>query len=90
MTQTKKSLEVTDTLIPLPEASAETPVAEAPVADTVKSDNSTETHYEMLTEQELRIQREEEKYAIYIGMLSEEEESNTETDTDETIYSYFD
>ena len=67
-----------DTLIPLLEASAETPVAEtlvpeASVTDTSKSDDSTKTHYEMLLEQELRMQREEEKYAIYIGMLSEEE-----------------
>ena len=77
-------MEVTDTMIPPPEASAETPVA-----DTAKSDNSTETHYETCMEQELRIQREEEKYAIYISMLSEEMESNTETNTDDTMYSYF-
>ena len=53
----EKSLEVIDTLIPPLGAAAETPVAEAPVADTAKSDDSTETHYEMLMEQELRIQR---------------------------------
>ena len=85
----EESLEIMGTLIPLLEASADTPVPEAPVEDTAKSDDSTETHYEMLMEQELRIQREEEKYAIYIGMLSKEVESNTETDTDETMYSYF-
>ena len=78
-----------DTLIPPLKASAETPAAEALVADTAKSDDSTETHYEMLTEQELRIQKEEENYAIYIAMLSKEEESNTETNTDKTTYSYF-
>ena len=81
----KESPEVTDTLIPPPETSAETPVT-----DTAKSDDSTETHYKTLTEQELRLQREEEKYAIYISMLSEEEESDTETDTNKTTYSYFD
>ena len=47
---------------------------EAPAVDTVKADDSTETHYKMLTEQQLRIQREEEKYVIYISMLSKEEE----------------
>ena len=56
----------------------------------MRSDDSTETHYKTLTEQELRLQREEEKYAIYIGMLSKEEESDTETDINETTYSYFD
>ena len=35
-----------DTLIPLPKVSA----AETPAADTAKSDDSTETHYETLTE----------------------------------------
>ena len=85
----KNSLEVMDTLIPLLEASTETPVAEASATDTAKSDDSTKTHYKMLSEQELRTQREEEKYAIYISMLSEEEKSNTETDTNKNAYSYF-
>ena len=81
-------------MIPPLEASAETPAAETlmaenPATDTVKSDDSTETHYETLTEQELRLQRKEEKYAICIGMLSKEKESDTETDTNETTYSYF-
>ena len=40
----EESPEVTDALIPPLEASAETPVT-----DTAKSDDSTETHYEMLT-----------------------------------------
>ena len=93
-------MEVTNTLIPPLEASVETPVAEIPVAktpeaeasatDTAKSDNSTETHYKTLSEQELRIQREEEKYALFIDILSKEEESDTETDTDDNAYSYFD
>ena len=60
-----------DTLIPPPEVSAETPAAETPAAETpatdiVKSDDSTKTHYETLTEQELRLQREEEKYAMHM------------------------
>ena len=71
-----------DILIPPPEASTETPATYA-----VKTDDSIETHYKMLTEQDLRLQREED--AIYISMLSEEEESDMETDTDEATYSYF-
>ena len=47
-------------------------------------------HYEMLLEQELGMQREEEKYALYISILDTEEESNTETDTNDTTYTYFD
>ena len=66
-----------------------TPEAEASVTDMAKSDNSTKTHYETLSEQELRIQREEEKYALFIGILSKEEESDTETDTDDNTYKYF-
>ena len=34
----------------------------------------------MLLEQELRMQREEEIYALVIGIQSKEEESNTKTD----------
>ena len=68
---------------------AKTLEAEASVTDTPKSDDSIETHYETLSEKELRMQREEEKYAMYIGILSVEEESNTETNIDDTTYSYF-
>ena len=86
--------EVMDTLIPPLEASAEipaakTPEAEASVTDTAKSDDSIETHYKMLLEQELRTQREEEKYAMHIGILSIKEESVTETDSDDNAYSCF-
>ena len=42
-----------------------------------------------LTDQEQRLQREEEEYTIYIGMLSDEEESNTKTDTDESAYPFY-
>ena len=81
----EESPEIMNALIPPLEALAETPVT-----DTVRSDDSTETHYEMLTEQELRLQREDEKYAIYLGILGKEEDSDTETVTDKTTYSYFD
>ena len=89
------SKEVKNTLIPPLEASAEIPVAEIPaekspetgasVTDTAKSEGSTETHCKTLSEQELRMQREEEKYALFISILSEEEESNTEIDTDDML-----
>ena len=84
-------MEVTDTLIPPPEVSAEIPVAKTPeaevsVTDTVKSDDGIKMYYEMLMEQELRMQWEEEKYAMYIGILSVEEDSDTETDTDDNTY----
>ena len=76
----EESPEISDALIPLLEVLAETPWT-----DTMRSDGSTETHYESLTEQELTLQREEVKYAIYTGMLNKEEESDTETNTDETF-----
>ena len=95
----KNPAEVTNRLIPPLEAAAETSVADIPVAktpeaeasvmDTAKSDDSTKTHYEML-EQELRMLREEEKYALFISILGKEEESDTETDTDDNTYTYFD
>ena len=40
-------------------------------------------------EQELRMQREEEKYNFYIGQLSLED-SNTDMETDELDYPFFD
>ena len=73
----EESLEVTDVLVPPPEASAATPVTEV-----IKLENITEENNGGLTDQEQRLQREEEEYAIYISILSDEEESNTETDTD--------
>ena len=93
----KNPVEVTDTLITPLEAAADIPAIKTPEAeteasatDTVKSDNSLDMHYEMLSGQELRMQREEEKYALFISILHTEEESDTETDTNETTYTYFD
>ena len=65
-----------DILVPLLETPAEIPAAKTLEAE--ESDNSTKTHYEMLLEQELRIQREDENYAKYIGILSKEGGSNTD------------
>ena len=67
-------VEVMDSLILLPEAAAGIPVIKNPEAETeasvtdttdmAKSGNNTDMHYEMLSEQELQMQREEEKYAF--------------------------
>ena len=77
----EESPEVTDRLVPPPEAT----VAD-PATDTMKPEDITEETRKELTDEEKRLQREEEQYAIYIGMLSNEEESDTDTDTDETSY----
>ena len=89
--------EVMDTLIPPLEVAADIPTiktpeaeTEASVTDMAKSDNSISMHCEMLSEQELKMQREEEKYALFINILGAEEESNTETDTNNNTYTYFD
>ena len=74
--------EITDTLVPLPEASAATPVT-----DEMKQENiMEEKDIEGLTEHEKMLQEEEEEYAIYVAGLSEEEESDTKTDTDKSPY----
>ena len=77
----EKLPEITDTLVPPPEASAGTPVT-----DEMKQNIMEEKDVEELTDQEKMLQKEEEEYAIYIGGLSEEEESDTKTDTDQSPY----
>ena len=72
--------EITHTLVPPPEAPVATPVME----ETKQENIMEEKEVEGLTDQEKMLQKEEEKYAIYVGGLSEEEESDTETDTDES------
>ena len=76
--------EVSDALVPPPEAPAATPVT-----DVANPEDIMEESNGGLTEQEQRLKREEEEYAIYIGMLSDEEESDTETDMDESIYLFY-
>ena len=68
----EESLEVRDALGPPPEALAATPVTEV-----IKLENIAEENNGGLTDQEQKLQREEEEYAIYISMLNDEEESNT-------------
>ena len=76
--------EVSDALVPPPEVSAATPVT-----DVAKPEDIMEENNGGLTEQEQRLQTEEEGNVIYIGMLSDEEESDTETNTDESIYPFY-
>ena len=76
--------DITDALIPPPETSAATPVTEV-----IKPENIAEENNGGLTDQEQRLQREEEEYAIYIKILSDEEESNTKTDTNKSAYSFY-
>ena len=75
----EEPLEVTRSLIPPP------PATEAPE---VQTEN---TNGEELSEVEKRLQREEEKYElynrIYVGQLSDEGDSDT--DTDGSTYTYF-
>ena len=80
----EESPEVTDALVPPPEMSAATPATDVAKLEDITGENSGG-----LTEQEQALQREEEEYAIYISMLSDEEESNTETDTDESVYPFY-
>ena len=90
-------VEVRNTLIPPPEAAAETsaadipvakpPEAEASVTDMAKSEDSTNTHWDIRTRTKNAERRRE--ICPFISILSEEEESNTETDTDDSSYRYF-
>ena len=74
-------LEVTDSLV--------SPPAMASVTASATADDTTEDTDGGLTEQKLRLQREEEEYdKIYISLISEEEESDMDTDTDDSIYPY--
>ena len=74
----EEPLEVTELLVPPPSTSA-------------TADATTENTDEGLTETKMRLQREEEKFEvydrIYVSLLSEEEDSNTETD--ESMYTHF-
>ena len=74
----EEPLEVTDSLVP------------PPAMASVTADNTMEDTDGGLTEQELRLQREGEEYdKIYISIISKEEESDTDMDTDESMYPYF-
>ena len=74
----EETLEVTESLVPLPSTLA-------------ALEDTTENTDKGLTEAEVKLQGEEEKFEmynrIYMGLLSDEESSNTETN--ESTYTYF-
>ena len=78
----QKQVKVTDSLIPLPMSEEEK----------LTTGEMTKETVEGLTEMEKRFQLEEEKYAlhqkVYIGQLSDEEESDTKSDYSD--YNHFD
>ena len=73
-----KPLEVTESLVP-------------PPSDSANAEGTTRDEEEGLMEVEVKLQKEEEKFEmydkIYMGLLSEEETSDMETDN--STYSYF-
>ena len=72
--QKEELLEVTDSLVP------------PPIASAMAYGNSEDTDGG-LTEQELRLQREEEDYhRIHVSLISEEEESDMEMDKSTDTY----
>ena len=71
----EKAPEVSTTLIP--------PLEPGAIGTTPKEDGITEAEDEGLIEYELRLQKEEKKYAIYISHLSPED-SDTDTEMDES------
>ena len=74
--------EITDTLVPPPEAVAVTPMMEEMEWENIMEEKDAEG----LTDQEENLQKDEEEYAIYIARIREEEESDTEADSDESPY----
>ena len=77
----EKSPEAVDTLVLAPETTAWTPMMEEMKWENIMEEKDAEG----LTDQEQKIQKDEEEYAIYIAGLSEEE-SNIEIDSDESPY----
>ena len=78
----EKLPEITDTLVPPLEASATIPIMEE-----MKQENTVEKKdAEGLTDQEQKLQKDKEEYAIYVARISKEEESDTKTESDESPY----
>ena len=77
--------EITDTLVPPSEVAAATPKTEK-TEEMEWESTIEEKDTEGLTDQELKLQNDEEEYSIYIAGISEEEESDTETDLEESPY----
>ena len=81
----EKKMEASDTLVPQPEPEV---TGTTPGMDAMKLDGIKDGDEEGLTEQELHLQREEEKYALYLDTLKPEE-SDTESETDKSEYPFY-
>ena len=82
----EKTLEVMDSLA-LPSKVADvTPTTEKTemMEEMEQEDTTDENEVEELMDQELALQKEEEEYSIYVAGISEEEESDTETYSEES------
>ena len=77
----EKAPEVSTTLV--------SPIEPGVIGTTPKEDSITKAEDRGLTEQELRLQREEEKYAMYISHLSPKD-SDTDTEMDKSEYPFYD
>ena len=84
----QKSPEITNTLVPPSEAAAVMPMMEkTEKMEEMEWENIIEEkEVEELTDQELRLQKDEEEYSIYVAGISEEEENDTQTDSEESPY----
>ena len=71
-----------DILVSPPEAAVVTPMLEETEWENIIEGKEAEG----LMKHEQKLQENEEGYAIYVVQISEEEESNTETDSDESPY----
>ena len=78
----EKLPDITDTLVLPPEVAAVTLMMEEMEQENIIEEKDAEG----LTDQDQKLQKDEEEYAIYIARKSEEEESNTEADSDESPY----
>ena len=72
---------MTDTLVLPPEVACSPMPEETEWEDIIEGKEA-----EGLTEQEQKLQEDEEEYAIYVARISEVEESGIETDSDESPY----
>ena len=84
----EKLPEIRDSLVPPSEVAVATPMTEKmeKTEETEWESITEEKDVEELTDQELMLQKDKEEYSIYVAGISEEEESNTETDSEESPY----
>ena len=78
----EKSPEITDTLVLPSEVAAVTLMMEETEWDSIIEEKDAEG----MTDQEQKLQKDEEEYAIYVAGISKEEDITTETDSEESPY----